>query len=107
MVKDLNESAACSKLPWQLSVFSDAGEVVIEIADESPSSQNVVCEIRMNDPEDSREIVRVRNDARRVIAAVNFTQNLPLELLEDMATEPLSPPASQADSQQQYFDDEE
>jgi hypothetical protein len=38
--------------------------------------------------------MRVQIDARRIIAAVNFTANLPLEMLEEMAEEPLSPPGS-------------
>lgn len=114
-VRDLHDVEG-TKTPWQISELSECGEAVIEGAEGSlpkllrsdrPEARLIVCELRMLDPENSDELMRVQIDARRIVAAVNFTANLPLEMLEGMAEEPLSPPASQGLAQSGYFQDEE
>jgi hypothetical protein len=97
--ENFNETSG-TQTPWELSDFSDHGEAAIVGAPGSEtrygnySGQRVICEVILHDAENAEDFKRVQIDARRIIAAVNFTQHLPLALLESMAEEPLSPPST-------------
>ncbi len=86
-----------TETPWELSDYSDHGEAAVVGAPGSETrygnyqGQRVVCEVILHDAENGADFKRVQVDARRIVAAVNFTQHLPLALLESMAEEPLSP----------------
>lgn len=110
-VRDLHDVKG-TKTPRQISELSECGEAVIEGAPGSlprplrnvhPEARLIICELQMLDPENSDELMRVQIDARHIVAAVNFTANLPLGMLEGIAEEPLSPPASQSG----YYTDED
>lgn len=88
MVRDLNKNATGTPLPWHLSDFSETGEALIFSEDANSLQMMPVCVLPLYQL-DGDDIVRVSLDARRIVAAVNLTHNIPLETLEDLA---LSPP---------------
>ena len=95
-----------TQTPWRLSEESDHGEALIEGATgthrqprQNPQARRLVAVVLLHDPEDTGEFHVVQLDARRIVAAVNFTAEVPLELLEAMAEDPMQFPPSGAENE--------
>jgi hypothetical protein len=104
MLDSSSQEPEGTRTPWRLSEDSDHGEALIEGAlgthrqpRNNPRARRLVAVVLLHDAEDTGEFQVVQLDARRIVAAVNFTAEVPLELLEAMAEDPMQFPPRSAD----------